>query len=107
MSIWQIEISRTQVFADPEQGRAWVECLIRDNLDLGRPDRVSLIFERQVPKRTPSEFHTRVIREGVLPSIRIRYKPSALKQYLKDGRAWRTEMIINNSNARPPTGTVF
>jgi len=96
LSVWQIEISRTQVFADPEQGRALVEALIRDNLDLGRPDRVSLIFERQVTKRTPSEFHTRVIREGVLPSIRIRYKHSALKQYLKDGRALRTEMMINN-----------
>lgn len=96
LSVWQIEISRTQVFADPEQGRALVEGLIRDNLDLGRPDRVSLIFERRVTKRTPSEFHTRVIREGVLPSIRIRYKHSALKQYLKDGRALRTEMMINN-----------
>ena len=96
LSVWQIEISRTQVFADPEQGRALVEDLIRDNLDLGRPDRVSLIFERRVTKRTPSEFHTRVIREGVLPSIRIRYKHSALKQYLKDGYALRTEMMINN-----------
>ena len=96
LSIWQMEVSRTQVFIDPEQGRALVECLIRDNLDLGRPDRVSLIFDRQVTKRTPSEFHTRVLREGVLPSIRIGYKHSALKQYLKDGRALRTEMMFNN-----------
>lgn len=96
LSIWQLEVSRTQVFADPEQGRALVESLIRDNLDLGRPDRVSLLFERRVTKRTPSEFHTRVIRQGVLPSIRIRYKHSALKQYFKDGRALRTEMMINN-----------
>jgi hypothetical protein len=85
------------VFTDPEQGRALVECLIRDNLDLGRPDRVSLLFERRVTKRTPSEFHTQVIREGVLPTIRIRYKHSALKQYLKDSRALRTEMMINNA----------
>lgn len=96
LSIWQMEVSRTQVFHDPEQGRALVECLIRDNLDLGRPDRVSLLFDRRVTKRTPSEFHTRVLREGVLPSIRIRYKHSALKQYFKDGRALRTEMMFNN-----------
>ncbi|MCP4360942.1 MAG: hypothetical protein GY796_23285, partial [Chloroflexi bacterium] len=96
LSIWQMEVSRTQVFPDPEQGRALVECLIRDNLDLGRPDRVSLLFDRRVTKRTPSEFHTRVLREGVLPSIRIRYKHSVLKQYLKDGRALRTEMMFNN-----------
>ena len=97
LSIWQMEVSRTQVFADPEQGWALVEGLIRDNLDLGRPDRVSLIFERQVTKRTPSEFHTRVLREGVQPAVRIHYKHSALKQYLKDGRALRTEMMFNNT----------
>ena len=97
LSIWQLEVSHTQVFQDPEQGWALVEALIRDNLDLGRPDRVSLIFERKVTKATPSEFHTRVLREGVQPIIRIRYKHSALKQYLKDGRALRTEMVFNNT----------
>lgn len=97
LSIWQLEVSRTQVFEDPEQGWALVEALIRDNLDLGRPERVSLIFERKVTKATPSEFHTRVLREGLQPIIRIRYKHSALKQYLKDGRALRTEMVFNNT----------
>jgi hypothetical protein len=97
LSIWQMEVSRTQVFADPEQGWALVEALIRDNLDLGRPDRVSLIFARRVTQRTPSEFHTRVVREGVQPTLRIRYKHSVLKQYLKDGRALRTEMMFNNT----------
>lgn len=96
LSVWQLEVSQTQVFTDPEQGRALVENIIRDNLDLGRPDRVSLIFDRRVTKRTPSEFHTRVIQHGVLPSIRIRYKHSALKLYFKDGRAMRVETMINN-----------
>jgi hypothetical protein len=97
LSIWQLEVSRTQVFQDPEQGWALFEALIRDNLDLGRPDRVSLIFARKVTKATPSEFHTRVLREGIQPIIRIHYKHSALKQYLKDGRALRTEMVFNNT----------
>lgn len=96
LSVWQMEISHTQVFIDPEQGRALVENIIRDNLDLGRPDRVSLLFDRRVTKRTPSEFHTRVIQHGVLPSIRIRYKHSALKLYFKEGRAMRIETMINN-----------
>ena len=64
---------------------------------MGRPDRVSLIFERKVTKATPSEFHTRILREGIQPIIRIHYKHSALKQYLKDGRALRTEMVFNNT----------
>jgi hypothetical protein len=97
LSIWQMEVSRTQVFADPQQGWALMECLIRDNLDLGRPDRVSLIFERKVTKATPGEFHTRVLRAGVQPTVRIHYKHSALKQYLKEGRALRTEMMFNNT----------
>jgi hypothetical protein len=96
LSVWQVEVSRTQVFADPEQGRALVETLIRENLDLGRPDRVRLIFERQVTKCTPSEFHTQVLQHGVIPSIKIQYKHSSLKQYLKEERALRTEMMINN-----------
>ena len=97
LGMWQMEVSRTQVFADAEHGWALVEALIRNNLDLGRPDRVSLIFERRVTKRTPGEFYTRVVREGVQPTLRIHYKHSVLKQYLKDGRALRTEMMFNNT----------
>jgi hypothetical protein len=96
LSIWQLEVSRTQIFIDPAQGRALVESIIRDNLDLGRPDQVSLLFERRVTQATPSEFHSRVIQHGVLPSIRVKYKHSALKQYFKDGRGLRSEMMFNN-----------
>lgn len=97
LSIGQMEVSRPQVFRDPEQGGALVENLSRDNLDLGRPDRVSLIFERKVTKATPREFHTRVLRAGVPPTLRIHYKHSALKQYLKEGRALRTEMMFTHT----------
>jgi hypothetical protein len=76
LSIWQLEVSRTQIFIDPAQGRALVESIIRDNLDLGRPDQVRLLFERRVTQATPSEFHSRVIQHGVLPSIRVKYKHS-------------------------------
>lgn len=96
LSVWRREVSRTQVFLDAEQGRALVENLIGDNLDLGRPDRVRLVFDRRLTKRTLSEFSTAVITSGVMPSIRIHYKHSALTQYLKEGRALRTEMMINN-----------
>jgi hypothetical protein len=96
LSVWQVEVSRTQVFVDPAQGRALVECLIRENLDLGRPDRVRLLFDRPIVARTPSDFSTQVLQYGVMPSIRSHSKHSALKQYLKDGRALRTETMINN-----------
>jgi hypothetical protein len=97
LSVWQLEVSRTRVFLDPAQGRALVESRIRENLDLGRPDRVRLIFDRQITTRTPSDFATQVIQYGVMPSIRIHYTHSVLKQYLKEGRALRTETMINNA----------
>ena len=97
VSILQAEFSLTQVLDRPLHGRAFFESVIRDNLDLGRPDQVQLIFDRRINKRTPSRFRTRVITEGVEPSLHVDYKHSRIKQYHKEGRALRTETIINDS----------
>ena len=70
--------------------------MIRENLDIGRPDHVQLIFERRITKRTPGRFRTRVLTEGVTPSLHIDYKRSRIKQYHKEGRALRTETTIND-----------
>ena len=91
LSIWQMEVSLTQVFDRPVRGREFFEEVMRDNLDLGRPDRVQLIFERRILPSTPGNFRTRVIQDGVLPSLHIEYKSFDLKQYFKEGRALRTE----------------
>src|ERR1700751_4197439 len=53
-----MEVSLTQIFDRPLRGREFFEEIIRDNLDLGRPDRVPLIFDRVVTKKTPAEFRT-------------------------------------------------
>jgi hypothetical protein len=79
LSIWQMEVSLTQIFDRLLRGREFFEEIIRDNLDLGRPDRVQLIFDRVVTKKTPGEFRTRVIQEGVHPSLHINYKNFDLK----------------------------
>ncbi|MGH3943833.1 MAG: hypothetical protein ACRDSI_02095, partial [Pseudonocardiaceae bacterium] len=72
-----------------------------DNLDAGRPDQVSLIFNRRLihgrRRSTPGRLRTRVITEGVTPSLHIDYKHTAIKQYHKEGRALRTETTINNT----------
>jgi len=96
LSVWQVEISRTQVFDDPVRGREFFEAVIRENLDLGRPDRVQLVFDRKIIGSTPGRFRTRVIEDGVNPSLYIEYKKSLVKQYFKEGRALRTETIIND-----------
>ena len=98
LSIWQMEVSLTQIFDRPLRGREFFEEIIRDNLDLGRPDRVQLIFDRVVTKKTPGQFRTRVIQEGVHPSIHIQYKNFDLKQYFKEGRGCRTEGTFRNPN---------
>ena len=96
LSIWQMEVSLTQVFHRPLRGREFFEEVIRDNLDLGRPDRVQLLFDRKITKKTPGRFRTRVIQRGVYPSLHIEYKKFQLKQYFKEGRALRTESTFNN-----------
>ena len=85
ISILQAEFSLTQVLDRPISGRVFFEQVIRDNLDAGRPDQVSLIFNRKLmrrgPRPTPGRFRTRVITEGVTPSLHIDYKHTTVKQY--------------------------
>lgn len=97
LSILQAEFSLTQVLDRPVSGRIFFEEVIRENLDIGRPDRVQLIFNRRVTKRTPGRFRTRVLTNGVTPSLHIDYKSTRIKQYHKEGRALRTETTINNT----------
>jgi hypothetical protein len=97
LSMLQVEFSLTQVLDRPLSGRVLFEEIIRENLDLGRPDQVQLIFNRRITRRTPGRFRTRVITEGVVPSLHIDYKKSKVKQYHKEGRALRTETTINDT----------
>ena len=90
----QFEVSGTRVFDRPAAGRAFFEGLIRDHLDLGRPDQVSLVFGRRVTTRTPGAFRTRVITRRVDPEIVCYYRSSRLKQYFKQHRALRTELVV-------------
>ena len=97
VSILQAEFALTQVFDRPAQGRVFFEEVVRENLDMGRPDHVQLIFNRRVNRRTPSRYRTRVITDGVTPSLHVDYKHSRIKQYHKEGRALRTETVINDT----------
>jgi hypothetical protein len=96
LSVQQMEMSLTQVLDAPEVGRAFFEDLIRENLDIGRPDRIRLIFGRKIIASTPGAFHTEIVTEGVLPCLHFRYKHTLVKLYFKENRALRTETTINN-----------
>jgi hypothetical protein len=97
LSILQAEFALTQVLDRPLTGRCFFEEVIRENLDLGRPQQMQLIFNRRVTRRTPGRFRTRVLTEGVVPSLHVEYKKSKVKQYHKEGQALRTETTINDT----------
>jgi len=101
VSILQAEFSLTQILDRPLSGRIFFEEIIRENLDLGRPDQVQLIFDRRVNQRTPGRFRTRVLTKGVIPSLHVDYKSSRIKQYFKQVPGVsqvgaRTETTVNN-----------
>ena len=86
----------------PVSGRIFFEQVMHDNLDIGRPDQVSLIFDRRI---MPQRAATRP-RAGSAPgssptgssrSLHIDYKNTKIKQYHKEGRALRTETTINDT----------
>jgi len=101
ISVLQAEFSLTQMLDRPVSGRVFFEEVIRENLDIGRPDHVGLVFDRQIRTRgkhpTPGRFRTRVLTTGVTPSLHVDYKHSKIKQYHKQGRALRTETTINDT----------
>jgi hypothetical protein len=112
LSMRQVEVSRTIVFDAPRRARAFFEALIADNLDIGRPASVEIIFGRRIQRNTQGVFRTTVDRPVISPDtgqviLNVFYKHSRIKQYLKDGRAMRIETVVNaprdlGCNARLP-----
>ena len=99
LSVQQVEFSTTMTLDRPVSGRIFFEQLIRDNIDIGRPDKVNIVFGRLIRLRgknpAPGSFRTQVITSGVCPYLYLYYKKTQVKQYLKEGRALRTETTIN------------
>jgi hypothetical protein len=96
LSMRQIEVSKTMVFDAPRNGRLFFEALVADNLDLGRPEQLELIFGRRVLPSTPGVFATRVVTRNVDVTINVGYKHSRTKEYFKEGRALRIETVVND-----------
>jgi hypothetical protein len=88
LSMRQIETSRTIVFDAPRHARAFFEALVVDNLDIGRPDHVELIFAGhrrrwERPPQTEPTYKTRIdTRDTIVLTVNADYKHSRIKQYL-------------------------
>ena len=100
LSMRQVEVSRTMVFDAPRNARAFFEALVADNLDVGRPDSVELIFTGPHPKgRRPilgCQPKTKIVTRDTDVTVNAFFKHSRIKQYLKDGRALRIETVVNS-----------
>ncbi len=95
LSMRQVETSRTLVFDDDCHARAFFEALLCENMDLGRPENVGLLFRRGQRSGRPTippaggGFRTTIDRYCHLVTLNVFYRNSRLKQYLKDGIALR------------------
>jgi hypothetical protein len=101
LSMRQIEISRTLVFDHDVHARAFFEALLRENMDLGRPENVELLFRRGQRRGRPAiapvrGFRTAIDQHCDMVTINVFYKNSRVKQYLKDGVALRIETVVNS-----------
>jgi hypothetical protein len=99
LSMRQVEVSRTLVFDDPRRARGFFEALVTDNIGIGRPDEIAAVFAARPhtkgPHRTKSLYRTRVFSPGTEVKMDVVFKHSRIKQYLKQGRAYRIETVIN------------
>jgi hypothetical protein len=95
LSMRQVEVSRTLVFDDPRRARGFFEALVADNIGIGRPAEVALVFARRLRRPTKHPYRARIFGPGTDVHIDFTYKHSRVKQYLKEGRALRIETVIN------------
>jgi hypothetical protein len=75
------EFSLTQIRDCATYGRSFFEELIRENISLGRPEQVRLIFARKMQRKTTADgpLPDRIITAGVVPSLHVYYKNTHLK----------------------------
>ena len=89
-------VARTLVLDTPRRARALFEALVADNIGIGRPAAVSVLFARRVQRNTQSIFRTRVFTQGTQVRIDFTYKHCRVKLYLKEGCALRIELVVND-----------
>jgi hypothetical protein len=76
LSMREVEVSRTLVFDDPRRARGFFESLVADNVGVGRPEQVAVVFARQVRNTTKEPFRTRVFDPGTELKLDFSYTHS-------------------------------
>jgi hypothetical protein len=100
LSILQAEFSLTRMLDRPASGRVFFETVIRENLDVGRPDRVSLVFDGRIfnAADTPP-------RDGSAPGSSPRASPPACTPTTSTPASSSTTRRDELFAPRPPSTT--
>src|SRR5262245_20487731 len=83
LSMRQVEVSRTIGLTRRHAARSFLEALVADNLDIGRPDHVEIIFGRRLARDKTTTFGTAIDRYTDTVVVNASFKHSRIKQYLK------------------------
>ena len=62
LSMRQVEVSRTLVFDDPRRARSFFEALVADNVGIGRPHEMAMVFARPLRRPTKHPYRTQGLR---------------------------------------------
>ena len=100
LSVLQAEFSLTQALDSPVNGRIFFEQLIRDNLGIGRPDQVGLIFGRRIQR---GRKHP--LRAGSAPASSPRTSPRACTSTTSTPRSSSTTSSARHSEPKPRSTT--
>ena len=101
LSMRQVEVSRTLVFDDPRRARSFFEALVTDNVGIGRPEQVAMVFARPLRRPTKHPSHP-----GVHPGDRgqdrllLQAQPGQAIPQRREG----TENRDRHQQARRPRG---
>jgi hypothetical protein len=69
----------------PRRARGFFEALLANNLDLGRPDTIEIVFDRPIhggKRATAGQFKTKLVTRGTEVTINAFYLHCRIKQYL-------------------------
>jgi hypothetical protein len=97
ISMRRVEASRTIVFTAPRHARGFFEALCTDNVDIGRPQEMQVIFGRRVRRPPVGGYRTRLLHSGDEVTLNAYFRHSRVKSYLKCGQAFRIETVINDT----------
>ena len=100
LSVLQAEFSLTQMLDSPVTGRIFFDQLIRDNLDIGRPDQVGLIFGRRVRGGASAPR-----RAGSAPASSPRASPRACTSTTRTRKSSSTTSWARHSGRKPRSMT--